>query len=140
MAELIYDEMSLFLVCLALGAGLAMVYDGLRILRLMISHQDWVVDIEDLCYWIFTAWMVFRTLFYHNQGMLRGYAFLGMFLGMILYLLTVSRLLLHGMKRVLPIWNKMKAQIKKPMCFLREKMRKALKNIVAEVKMAMKSR
>lgn len=140
MAELIYDEIQLFLICLLLGAALALVYDGIRIFRLLIPHQDWVVDVEDLIYWVFTAWMVFRTLFYYNQGMLRGYAFLGMFLGMLVYMLTVSRLLLFIARKILPYWEKIHTKLRKPLVILQEKMRKSLKNIAAEVKMAMKSR
>lgn len=140
MAELIYDEMSLFLVCLLLGASLALVYDGIRIFRLLFSHKDFIVDIEDLIYWIFTAWTVFKTLFYYNQGMLRGYAFLGMFLGMLLYVLTISRLLLFCVKKGLPYWQYAKDFLKRPLIRLNDSIRKALKNITAEVKMAMKSR
>ncbi len=140
MAELIYDEIQLFLICLMLGAVLALVYDGVRIFRLLIPHRDWVVDMEDLIYWVFTAWMVFRTLFYYNQGMLRGYAFLGMFVGMLVYMLTVSRLLLFIARKILPYWKKIHSKLRKPLVILQEKMRKSLKNITAEVKMAMKSR
>lgn len=140
MAELIYDEMQLFVVCLALGACLACVYDGIRIFRLLFYHWDWVVDVEDLIYWIFTAWMVFRTLFYYNQGMLRGYAFLGMFLGMLIYVLTISRILLCGIRKLLPFWKRAQSKLQKPLAICKGKMRKALKNIAAEVKMAMKSR
>ncbi len=140
MAELIYDEIQLFLICLMLGAALALVYDGIRIFRLLIPHKDWVVDVEDLIYWVFTAWMVFHTLFYYNQGMLRGYAFLGMFLGMLVYMLTVSRLLLFIARKLLPYWEKIRSKLRKPLVILQEKMRKSLKNIAAEVKMAMKSR
>lgn len=140
MAELIYDEMSLFLVCLLLGASLALVYDGIRIFRLLFSHKDFFVDIEDLVYWIFTAWTVFKTLFYYNQGMLRGYAFLGMFLGVLLYMLTISRMLLFCVKKGVPYWRRAKALITKPILRLQNSIRKALKNITIEVKMAMKSR
>lgn len=140
MAELIYDEMQLFLICLALGVFLALIYDGIRIFRLLFVHWDWVVDVEDLVYWIFTAWMVFRTLFYYNQGMLRGYAFLGMFFGMLIYMLTVSRLLLHGVRKLLPGWRTIQRKLRKPFIILQNKMRKALKNITTDVKMAMKSR
>lgn len=140
MAELIYDEMQLFWVCLILGAFLASVYDGVRIFRLLFPHWDWVVDVEDLVYWVFTAWMVFRTLFYYNQGMLRGYAFLGMFLGMLVYMLTISRLLLYGIRKLVPHWRRIQLKLRKPFVIFQEKMRKALKNITAEVKMAMKSR
>ena len=108
MADLIYDEAHLFMICLSLGALVALIYDGVRILRLLFRHKDWLVDIEDLIYWIFTAGLVFRTLFRYNQGVLRGYAFLGMFLGVVLYLLTLSGLLLRVIKCILPCWEKMK--------------------------------
>lgn len=140
MADLIYDEMQLFLVCLLLGGLLALVYDGLRILRLLFRHRDWLVDIEDLMYWIFTAWMVFRTLFYYNQGMLRGYAFLGMLVGVLVYSVTLSSLLLRIVKCLIPHWNKGKIYMKQPIIKLIHKVRKILKNIAAEVTMAVKGR
>lgn len=140
MADLIYDEAHLFLVCFVLGVLLAMVYDGVRILRLLFHHWDWLVDVEDLLYWIFTAWIVFRTLFYYNQGMLRGYAFVGMFLGVILYLLTLSSLLLHSVRWLLPYWEKMKYYGKKPFVKIGNWCRKALKNIASEVTMAIRGR
>lgn len=140
MAELIYDEMQLFAVCMILGAVLAMVYDGVRIFRLMFHHKDWIVDVEDLVYWLFTAWMVFRTLFHYNQGALRGYAFLGMFLGVIVYVVSFSKLLMFLVKKVLPGWEWIKMQVQKPIDWLFTQMRKALKNMVLEVKMAVKGR
>lgn len=48
MAALIYDEVELFVVCLALGMVLAFVYDCVRIFRLFFNHKDWLVDVEDL--------------------------------------------------------------------------------------------
>lgn len=140
MADLIYDEIHLFTVCLLLGAMLALIYDGFRIFRLLFRHSNWMIDVEDLVYWIFTAWMVFRTLFYYNQGILRGYAFLGMFLGALLYILTISILLLRMIKYVIPYWERLKSYAKKPIIYLVHKFRKILKNVVAEVTMAIKSR
>lgn len=140
MADLIYDETHLFFVCLSLGVVLALIYDGVRILRLLFRHRDWLVDIEDLLYWIFTAWMVFRTLFRYNQGVLRGYAFMGMFLGVVVYLLTLSNLLLRAVKCILPYWNKMKSYGKRPFAAIITRLRKALKNIALEVTMAIKGR
>lgn len=140
MADLIYDEAHLFFVCFVLGVVLALVYDGVRVIRLLFSHRDWLVDMEDLLYWIFTAWMVFRTLFHYNQGMLRGYAFLGMFLGVVSYLLTLSRILLHGVRCVVPYWERIKQHVKIPFVKANNWCRKALKNIASEVTMAMKGR
>lgn len=140
MADLIYDEMELFVVCLLLGAVLAFIYDGVRVFRLLFHHFDWVVDLEDLIYWVFTGWLVFRTLFYFNRGALRGYAFLGLFLGVLLYVLTISRLFLFLVGKLLPYWDKGKIYLAKPFVFLHNFVRKALKNAVTEVKMAIKGR
>lgn len=140
MADLIYDEAHLFFVCFVLGVVLALVYDGIRILRLLFCHGDWLVDVEDLLYWIFTAWMVFRTLFHYNQGVLRGYAFVGMFFGVVIYLLTISNILLRGVRRIIPFWERIKQHVKKPFLKVTNWCRKALKNVASEVTMAIKGR
>lgn len=140
MADLIYDEAELFFVCLLLGMVLAFIYDFVRILRLFLSHKNWVVDLEDLLFWLFTAWIVFRTLFVYNRGALRGYAFFGMFLGVLLYAFTLSRLLLYLMEKIVPYWNKFKEIIKSPFLKIKQFVIKGLKNMVADVKMAVKGR
>lgn len=140
MAALIYDEVELFAVCLALGMILAFVYDCVRIFRLFFHHKDWLVDVEDLAFWLFTAWLVFRTLFLYNRGALRGYAFLGMFIGVVFYVLTLSRILLFLAGKLVPYWKSVKDFLKKPFVIFNRFLRKTLKNLAAEVKMAVKGR
>lgn len=140
MADLIYAEAELFVVCLLLGAVLALVYDGVRIFRMLFPHKEIVVDLEDLVFWMFTAWMVFRTLFYYNRGALRGYAFLGMFLGVLIYMITVSRILMFLADKIVPYWKKGFRLAVKPLVFLKQSVIKILKKAVTEVKMAVKSR
>ncbi|MDO5154676.1 MAG: spore cortex biosynthesis protein YabQ [Eubacteriales bacterium] len=140
MATLIYDEMELFFVCMSSGAMLAMVYDLVRILRLFFRHRDWVVDVEDLLFWIMTAWIVFRMLFAYNQGILRAYAFLGLLLGFLVYAFTLSKLLLFTAYKIVPYWKRGMKYVKKPFAFLLRWARKGLKNILTQVKMAIKSR
>lgn len=140
MAMLIYDEVELFLVCFGLGMVLAFIYDMVRIFRMLFRHRDWLVDVEDLMFWLFTAWLVFRTLFIYNRGALRGYAFLGMFLGVMLYALTLSRILLKVVTKLVPYWKKAGNFIRKPFAFLWQFLRKRLKNIITQVKMAVKGR
>lgn len=140
MADLIYDEVELFTVCLLLGMALALLYDVVRVLRLLFRHWDWLVDLEDLLYWIFTGWSVFQTLFYFNRGALRGYAFLGLFLGVLLYTLTISRLFLFLIGKLLPYWNKGKGIFAKPFIGIYNFIRKTLKNMVSDVKMAVRGR
>ena len=140
MADLIYDEVTLFAVCLLLGAALALLYDVVRVLRLLFRHWDWLVDVEDLLYWVFTGWSVFQTLFYFNRGALRGYAFLGLFLGVLLYTLTISRLFLFLIGKILPYWNRGKGFFAKPFIGIYNFIRKTLKNVVSDIKMAVRGR
>lgn len=140
MAGLIYSEMRLFGICFLLGMALGLLYDIFRIFRMLIPHKNIFVDLEDLIYWVLTAYLVFRTLFQFNEGKLRGYAFLGMFLGVLIYTLTMRQLLLLIVKKLLPFWIKGMGFAKKPFKRLAGYIRKALKNMVLEVKMAIKSR
>lgn len=140
MSVQIYDELQLFGVCILLGMSIAFTYDLFRVFRLLIKHRDLFVDLEDLLFWLGTAWFVFRTLFFYNQGALRGYAFLGMFLGMIAYVITISRLVMKLAHAILPYWNKMKQIIQKPFVAFLEETRKILKNTILDVKMAVKGR
>ena len=140
MSGVIYEEVTLFLVCLLLGTVLGIFYDGFRVLRLFVPHKNWVVDVEDLLFWVGTAWLVFRTLFYYNQGVLRAYAFVGILVGVVLYYLTVSKILLFLAKKMLPFWNRVLYWMRKPFVFIREFLQKTLKNMITEVKMALKGR
>lgn len=140
MAAFIYDEMRLFIVCMLVGAALGLFYDGIRIVRMLFHHRDVFVDIEDLFFWIFTAWIVFRTLFAYNQGVLRGYAFMGLFFGFLQYALTVSRLLLKVAVWIVPYWQRGILFLRKPFVILFECMRKGLKNMQTQVKIAIKGR
>lgn len=140
MAELIFDELHLFGICLLLGAAIAFIYDVIRIMRLLIPHKDVFVDIEDLIFWLFTAWIVFWTLFTYNRGSLRAYAFMGMFLGVIIYALTLSRILMFLIHKMIPYWRGFLVFLSKPFKKMRNSLRKTLKNMVIQVTIAIRGR
>ncbi|MCR5702001.1 MAG: spore cortex biosynthesis protein YabQ [Lachnospiraceae bacterium] len=140
MAGLLYDELTLFGICFLLGVALAVVYDLVRIFRLLVPHMDIIVDLEDLAFWLFTAWMVFGTLFKYNQGALRGYAFIGMFAGVIIYALTLSRLIMYMVRKLVPYWKKCFSGIFKPFKQFAGFLRKELKNAKDEFTIALKGR
>ncbi len=78
-----------------LGIFVAIVYDGVRIFRRIVNHNRLFISIEDLLFWVFCAWKVFYLLYEESSGVLRWFAILGIALGMFLYLLTVSRFVVH---------------------------------------------
>lgn len=68
------------------GIEMAIVYEGLRILRYLIRHGTFALAVEDLLYWIAYGILLFRMIYLENDGMIRGFALLAVLLGMILYL------------------------------------------------------
>lgn len=94
--------------CLA-GAGMAAVYDMLRIFRRIMRHGIVWVSIEDCLYWIAFAVVEFILLYQENNGVLRGYIFGGTAVGAILYHFLVSR---HIMRFVSRLIIKIKKRLK----------------------------
>lgn len=92
-------EAWLLLLSLLVGCWLMLVYDLLRVLRLMIKHSSFVMGIEDFSYWIYAGTATFMLLYELNDGGVRMYAVAGVFTGMILYDKIVSRFLFAALKK-----------------------------------------
>lgn len=94
-------ELLLFARALWYGAAMVAAYDCLRILRRVISHKGWAVALEDLLYWACGGLFIFMGLYRQNSGILRGYFFAGMALGMALYSWSLSPYFVRGASRLL---------------------------------------
>lgn len=102
----IYYEVQLLAASLAVGIWLMAAYDGLRLFRLSVRHGAVWTGIEDGCYWICSGIVTFVLLLNQNDGVLRGYAIVGVLAGMLLYNEVVSRkifILLKKCKKYLTI-------------------------------------
>lgn len=84
-SEAIGSEAIFFLIAVLCGMGLVLVYDFFRIFRRIMAHGNIWIGIEDVCYWIFCTIVVFLLLYEKNDGMMRGFAFVGILLGGISY-------------------------------------------------------
>lgn len=72
------------------GAMMGLAYDSYRVLSSQFRFPKWTIHLMDLIYWCGMAVFVFRMLYISNQGELRFYAFLGLFLGVWSYFLILS--------------------------------------------------
>lgn len=81
------------------GIGLMIVYDLLRMLRLMIKHKSFFVGMEDVIYWIYAGLMTFTLLYRENNGIIRAYVIVSVFAGMAFYDVSVSRFFFHLLKK-----------------------------------------
>ena len=93
--EVIRGEAVFFGISILVGMGLVLFYDMFRILRRVIKHGTVWIGIEDLSFWILCTVAVFLLLYNENDGMIRFFAFVGILLGMGVYLTVFSRLVLR---------------------------------------------
>ena len=99
----IYQELLFLGSSVLVGMGLFFLYDILRIFRRILPHGNIWIGVEDFLYWIIFTGVVFVLLYRENDGMVRGFAFGGLLVGMACYYLLLSRLIVHC--QVL-IWKK----------------------------------
>lgn len=73
------------------GVIMTFAYDILRLLRRIIRHNRFFVDMEDLLFWAACFFTSFTLLYYGNNGVIRFAAVMGAGIGMLAYTLTVGR-------------------------------------------------
>ena len=121
----IYEELALLCCFFLVGVFLAACYDVLRIIRGIIPHGTFLINLEDLVYWIYVAVVVFVQLYDKNDGRLRGYVFGGLLAGMILYACSFSRIcvpyIIRFLQRVLRV---LLGPVHRAAAFLRKKRKK----------------
>lgn len=85
-------ETFLFLIAVGTGAGLFLFYRVLGIFRWMFPGRR-SVAFFDLLYWILSGSVVFAELYQYNEGVLRLFLLLAVFLGAFLMNSLLKRLL-----------------------------------------------
>lgn len=109
MKETVTDPLLFFLASILFGVCLQAIYDIIRGIRRVFYHKSVFLFIEDIGFGIFTAVMAFIFLCRYNDGELRGFFFLGIVIGMILYYQLCSKFLLRA---VIHITEKLKKIIR----------------------------
>ena len=96
----INQQAFLFLTCVKTGIMMAMLYDLIRVLRKIVNHPNWVVQVEDFLYWVMCGYFAFTMIYWRNFGQIRGFVFLGILIGGVLYFATVSKVFVKVMTKV----------------------------------------
>lgn len=119
---------------LVMGIFITFVYDVLRIFRRIVSHNNFWVSVEDMCFWIYCAAEVFLMMYHESDGTLRWFAVLGALIGMILYKKLVSPLFVKyvslALRKVFGVLGKVIGFLCKPL----KKLFKMLKNMTVKAK------
>jgi len=84
----------LFLSTVLVGAAIGLFYDVFRIFRKTARHSTLAVQLEDLFFWVAATGLTFYYMLHRNYGEIRVFALVGVGIGLVLYLATISRLVL----------------------------------------------
>jgi len=88
------NQAAIFIISIVVGTLITFIYDIIRVKRRLISTSKLLVNLEDLGYWLVVAICIFAMTYYSNDGELRGYFFIGIFTGCMLYILALGKFIM----------------------------------------------
>ena len=86
----IEPQVALIVVALLLGIFTGFLFDIYRRIRNVLSPGPIMTALGDLFFWGVITGVTFYSLFKVNAGQVRGYLFVGMAIGLLLYVLYLS--------------------------------------------------
>ena len=95
------NQAYLFLAFSLTGVIIGILFDFFRILRRTIKTSNFITYIEDILFWILTGFLILYNIWYFNNGEIRIYIFLGIILGVLIYMLTLSSILIKIFSKIL---------------------------------------
>lgn len=99
----LHAQAQLFLLTVLMGSGMGLVYDGLRVFRHALPHKHLWVQLEDGLFWLIAVFLVFGVMLHASSGEIRFFSIFGLFGGMGLYFLTLSRLVIAVSDRIIAL-------------------------------------
>ena len=67
----LHEQARMFLLCIALGGGMGLLYDCLRVFRHSLHHKRFWIQAEDALFWLTAVFLVFGVLLHANSGEVR---------------------------------------------------------------------
>ncbi len=90
----IYNQLYNVFVFTIVGIIIGILFDTFRVLRKSFKTPDIITIIEDIIFWILVGIILLFSIFRFNNGELRNYVFIGLIIGLMIYMLTISRYLI----------------------------------------------
>ena len=88
---MVNNQAYLFLIFTLDGFIIGLLFDFFRILRKSFKTSDFITYIQDTLFWILTGLLILYSIFVFNDGQIRLFMFLGIFIGIIIYILLLSK-------------------------------------------------
>ena len=123
---MITNQAYIFMIFILIGIIIGVIFDFFRVLRKTIKTKDIITYIEDIIFCLLTGIILLYSIFNFNNGEIRIYMFIALILGIITYILTISK---YFIKINVFILKKILEIIKIPIRFLDKIIHKIFKPI-----------
>jgi spore cortex biosynthesis protein YabQ len=100
------NQVIVFLYSIIGGIVIAFIYDVFRIKRKKIKSRAFITYLEDFAYWIIVAVVMFTSVYISNDGEIRSYIFLGTIIGLIIYILFLSKIVVMILMALIELLTK----------------------------------
>ena len=97
------EQFKLFFVAIMLGIIGGLVYGIISIFRKYVIHNIVAVYIEDIIFWVIYALTSFLVMLTLNYGDIRPYIVFGVFIGLIIYVIFIHRLVIKLLSPIITI-------------------------------------
>lgn len=106
----IREEVMIFFLAVLAGMIVRFAYRVLHCLRKIVRHSLFVIEAEDVLFWIGTAIYLFVQIYHTSDGSVRWYFVLGVVLGVIISSVFIAQI--EKMKKKISILRKNKSREK----------------------------
>lgn len=126
---MITNQGYLFLIFTLDGIIIGLLFDFFRILRKSFKTSNFVTYIEDILFWILTGVLILYSIFTFNNGEIRFFMFIGIAIGIALYMLLLSNYIIKASLLLIGIIKDIIRIFFKPIRFLFINFKNLTKNL-----------
>lgn len=87
-----FSQEQVFVFFLIIGVIIGILFDIFRVLRKNFKTPDMITFIQDISFFLLSGILILYSIIKLNNGEIRFFLFLGIFFGILIYSLTISKL------------------------------------------------
>ena len=86
----IAEQTQIFIIFVIVGIIISFLFDIFRILRKVYKFSNMLIYMQDILFWLLTGIIILQAIFKFNSGDIRIFLFLGIFVGVFIYISLFS--------------------------------------------------
>lgn len=134
MQSQILEQLYSFAIFILVGFLIGLLFDMFRISRRTFKTSDIITALEDVLFWILTGLLIIFSIFKFNNGNLRVYIVVGIFIGITLYMLVFSKIVINSLVKIVTIIKQIISHIIKILLYPINLVIKSIKFITKPIK------